>query len=191
MGVLDDKTIHLFARVARGHRADAEAAGTDPSILLLAAASYGSRPQVEATIPTGFDLRAAKLFESIVEGAFLVATVDGVFDDAERRMFERIVATACGGTVPERHIADLVSELAEQLSNDGLEQRIARVASGVRRKEHAVEVLRIAALVAQVSEDVSEIERDLLVKLAIACGLAASEVDDALQLVRSELGAKA
>ena len=53
-----------------------------------------SRPSDEATVPTGFDPVAVALFEAIVEGAFLVAFADGVFDDEERKTFERVVAPA-------------------------------------------------------------------------------------------------
>src|SRR4051812_45482318 len=113
--MLTDEKINLLARVARApHQSKGTSEGSaDRSILTLAAASYGSRPTDESTVPTGFDAKAAALFESIVEGAYLVASADGVFDDEERAAFERIVTAACGGAVPPRHIADLVSDLAD------------------------------------------------------------------------------
>ena len=102
--------------------------GQDRSILTLAAASYGSRPTDESTVPTGFDPHAAALFESIVEGAYIVATADGVFDAEERRAFERIVTAACGGAVAPRHIVDLISDLQDQLDR-GRSRDAARSAS--------------------------------------------------------------
>src|SRR5688500_6063607 len=99
--MLTDDRINLLARVARASKSHDRA--SDPSILTLAAASYGSRPTDESTVPTGFDPFAAALFESIVEGAFIVAKADGVFDDEERRTFERIVTAVCGGSVSNRH----------------------------------------------------------------------------------------
>jgi tellurite resistance protein len=185
--MLSDEKINLLARVARTANETAASGPKDRSILLVAAASYGSRPTDEATVPTGFDPYAAALFESIVEGAYLVATADGVFDEEERRTFERIVTTACGGTVAQRHVADLVADLADQLAEDGLERRIERLAEGVVRTEHAKEVLRIAALIAQVSEDVSAVERALLEKLCAAFKLEPTEVDLALADVRAAL----
>lgn len=194
--MLTDEKINLLARVARtpnptssGEGASAFEASSDRdrSILLLAAASYGSRPSDEATVPTGFDPHAAVLFEAIVEGAYLVATADGVFDDEERRAFERIVTAACGGSVPQRHVADLVADLADQLVEDGLESRLSRLGVGLARREHAEEVLRIAALIAQVSDDVSDVERALLEKLALACKLGEGAVDAALHDVKSAL----
>src|SRR5258708_4610609 len=122
--------INLLARVARS----AAFPGTpvDPaqpvSILSLAAASYGARPSEDATVPTGFDPVAVALFEAIVEGAYLVANADGVFDDEERRTFEHVVVAACGGTVAPQQVAALVSDLRDQLDEDGADRRITMVA---------------------------------------------------------------
>jgi len=185
--MVTDEKINLLARVARTPQGTSSERSNDRSILTLAAASYGSRPTDESTVPTGFDAKAAALFESIVEGAYLVASADGVFDDEERRAFERIVTAACGGAVPQRHIGDLLSDLGDQLQEDGLDRRIAALSQSLGRKEHAQEVLRIAALIAQVSEDVSEVERSVLEKLAVACKLETSEVDAALVDVRNAL----
>lgn len=186
---LDDR-INLLAKVARAPIAPGvEQASTDRSILMLAAASYGARPQDESTIPTGFDPLAAALFESIIEGAYLVATADGVFDDEERKTFERVVTASCGGAIPPNHIADLVSDLADQLSEDGLDRRIERLAQGIQREEQALEVLRIAALIAMVSDDVSEVERSVLDKIASACKLGEGAVERALDDVRASLAA--
>jgi tellurite resistance protein len=184
---MDDR-INLLAKVARTPRASgaAPASSHQRSILTLAAASYGSKP-VEDTVPTGFDPSAAALFESIVEGAYLVATADGVFDDEERTTFERIVTAACGGSVARNLVSALVSDLADQLAEDGLERRIERLAPGVLREEHGFELLRIATLIAFASEDVSAVERDVLLKLATACRLDPSSVDRALADVKSSL----
>jgi tellurite resistance protein len=161
------------------------------SILSLAAASYGARPADEATVPTGFDPLAVALFEAIVEGAYLVASADGVFDIEERKAFEKVVTTACGGVVVAKQISALVDDLADQLKEDGIDERIGAVAAQVHKKEHALEVLRIAALLAHSSEDVSPVERSTLHKLAAALKLDAGEVDEALIEVKKELAAGA
>ncbi len=180
--------INMLARVARTPRGGAAPDGdNDRSILLLAAASYGARPTDEATVPTGFDPHAALLFEAIVEGAYLVASADGVFDDVEKGTFERVVTAACGGAVPQGHVAALVGDLEDQLVEDGLETRVKRLSEGLTRPEHAREVLRIAALLAQASEDVSEVERSVLEKLAVAFGLGEGAVEAALSDVRASL----
>jgi tellurite resistance protein len=185
----DEHRIDLLARVARS--ASAPGRPLDPSkpvsILSLAAASYGSRPSEDATVPTGFDPLAVALFEAIVEGAFLVANADGVFDDTERKMFERVVLAACGGAVPPPHISALVSDLGDQLTEDGLDRRIEAVSKTASKPEHAREVLRIAALIAQSSDDVSDVERDVLTKLAKQCGLGPNAVDEAMTDVKKAL----
>ncbi len=184
--MLDDR-INLLARVARTPRTSPEVAPGARSILTLAAASYGSRPLDEGTVPTGFDPFAAALFESIVEAAYLVATADGVFDEQERETFERIVTASCGGTVAQNEVVNLVGDLADQLADDGLERRIQRLGEGIQRTEQALEVLRIAALIAQVSEDVSEVERSTLDRIAVACRLGDGAVDQAIAEARASL----
>jgi tellurite resistance protein len=184
----DESRILLLARLARGvtdsRAGDAPQA---PSILALCAAAYGARPADEATVPTGFDPHAVALFESIVEGAYLVARADGVFDDEERRQFERVVTSACGGTVAPRQIEALIGDLEDQLVEDGIDRRVKALAAPVIRKEHAREVLRIAALLADTTDGVSDVERDVLAKIATACGLDGAAVDSALVDVRSAL----
>jgi tellurite resistance protein len=183
--------INVLARVARS--AAAPGAPLDPakpvSILSLAAASYGARPSEDATVPTGFDPLAVALFEAIVEGAFLVASADGVFDDDERRTFEHVVVAACGGTVAPQQITALVSDLRDQLEEDGTDQRVEMLARTVTKPEHAHEVLRIAALLAQSSADVSPVEREVLRKIADKFDLGPTAVDAALADVRTALAA--
>ncbi len=187
--MLTDERINLLAQVARTPHGQHAAASTDRSILTLAAASYGSRPTDESTVPTGFDARAAALFEAIVEGAFLVATADGVFDDEEKRTFERIVTASCGGAVPQRHIADLVADLGDQLEEDGLDRRLEIIGKAIGRREHAIEILRIAAIIAQVSDAVSDVERTVLEKLAASLKLEPGAVESALGDVKKALSA--
>ena len=182
----NEARINLLARVARS---PAILPGPAGSILSLAAASYGSRPSGDATVPTGFDPLAVALFEAIVEGAYVVANADGVFDAEERRVFERVVVAACSGTVAPQQIAALVSDLGDQLQEDGADKRIDAIARSLTKKEHAREVLRIAALLAYVSEDVSPVEREVLVKLARRCGIDDGEVDTALAEARAALTA--
>jgi tellurite resistance protein len=179
--------INLLAKVASKNASGG--VGQPVSILTLAAASYGARPSDEATVPTGFDPQACALFESIVEGAYLVASADGIIDEEERKTFEKVVTTACGGAVAPPAIHALVADLADQLEEDGLDRRVQAVAQQAQRPEHCREVLRIAALLAQVSESVSEVERGVLAKLAAACGLQPGDVDKALDEARTALTA--
>jgi tellurite resistance protein len=184
-----DFRINLLARMARS--ASDPSRPVDPSapisILSVTAASYGARPSEDATCPTGFDPLAVALFEAIVEGAFLVANADGVFDAEERRTFERVVLVACSGAVAPQQITALMSDLGDQLGEDGLDRRVEALALRVTRREHALEVLRIAALLAQASDEVSPHERAVLTKIAKACGLETNEVDTALTDVKKAI----
>src|SRR3954470_5879104 len=133
------------------------------SILAQAASSYGARPIVdECTIPTGFDPAAAALFEATVEAAVLVANSDGIFDDDERAPFQSVVAEACNNLVQQEQLGALLADLCEQLAEDGIEKRAKMVARTITRRDHQLEVLRIAALMAHISGGVSDHERDVL-----------------------------
>jgi tellurite resistance protein len=156
-------------------------AGTKASILTVAAASYGSRPTTEdVTQPTGFDPDAAALFEAVVEAAYVVAIADGHFDDTERAAFEHVVIAACEGIVAEGQVSALLADLADQVSEDGIDKRIAMVARTVTKPEHAQEVLRVAALLAEVSGGVSDVEREVLDKLTHEFGLDSAALERAL-----------
>jgi tellurite resistance protein len=157
------------------------AGASKASILSIAAASYGWKSSDEVTQPTGFDPEAARLFESVVEAAFLVANADGEFDDSEQSAFSHVVVTACGGLVVERQVAALLADLGDQLSEDGMDKRVQMVSRSIVREDQAREVLRIAALLAHVSGGVSDIERDVLRKLASELKLDSTAVDAAVK----------
>ena len=185
----DDKKISLLAKVARSTRSS-HPGDSKISILALAAASYGARPSDEATVPTGFDPNAVALFEAIVEGAFLDASADGVIDAAERTAFERVVLEACAGVIGQSQISALVADLTDELAEDGVDKRAAAVgAQAGKKRDHALEVLRIAALIAQTSDSVGAEERAVLEKIAVASGLQVADVDHALEDVRAALAA--
>ena len=184
----DNDKINLLAKVARTKAPSAaDDVSSDSSILLLAAASYSARPKEDATAPTGFDPIAVALFEAIVEASYLVASADGKVDDEERKTFERVVYAACGGTVAANQVAALVGDFEGLLEDDGLDARVAAIAKQIAKKEHAREVLRIAALIAQSSEGIADSERVVLDKIAKACGLEPAAVDTALKDVKDAL----
>ena len=181
-----DERINLLARVARSPGAAKGSTGPT-SILTMAAASYGAKVTDDSTVPTGFDPNAARLFEAIVEGAYLVASADGVVDESERKAFERVVAAASGGVVTEAQVEALLGDLADELAEDGLDARLRAIAERATKRAQGEEILRIAALLAQVSENVSDVERGVLVKLAEACNLDPADVDAAMEDVKKSL----
>jgi tellurite resistance protein len=91
--------------------------------------------------------------------------------------------------VPPKAIAALVADLQDQLQEDGLDRRIEELSKHVARPDHAREVLRIAALIAQVSDNVSDVERAVLVKIASGTGMAITDVEAAINDVRAALSA--
>ena len=187
MSVADEQLLEKVARGLSVPWAGAER-GTQGSILKSAAGVYSARPvHDEVTVPTGFDPQAAALFEAIVEAAYVVATADALLDDSEREAFAQVVSEGCGGVVDEQHLCDLLSDLRDQLEEDGLDKRIAALTRAVKKPEQQLEVLRIAGLLAHVSGGVSSAERDVLAKLAKSFGLEPTEVDAALRAVKSAL----
>jgi tellurite resistance protein len=173
----------LLARVAHGIGRPGEAAppGITASILAQAARSYGARPIYdESTAPTGFDPKAAALFEGIVEAAFLVANSDGVFDADERAAFQSVVTEACNDQVQPAQLQALLADLCKQLADDGIEKRARMVARSITRGDHQIEVLRIAALMAHISGGVAASERNVLDHLARGFELDDAAVDRAL-----------
>ena len=163
--------------------------GAKGSILTLTAAIYGSMPGADdATHPTGFDPQAAALFEAVVESAYLVAQVDGSFDDEEREAFQHVVLAACEGTVAARQVTALLTDLSDQLAEDGIDKRIRMVARAITRPEHALEVLRVAALLAHASGGVNASESDVLSKLAREFQLGPDALATALKEVEQALG---
>lgn len=178
----------LLDKVASQLRAPASfSPGATGSILSLSSAQYTASSDVDLTMPTGFDPQAALLFEAVVESAYLVANADGQFDDMERSAFQQVVLSACGGSVSELQLRALLSDLEDLSAEDGADKRIQMVARTISRPEQAREVLRVAALVAQVSEGVSEVERAVLDKLASGFKLDGAAVDEALSEVERAL----
>lgn len=180
MAALDKSLLERVAQCIAQPAAGASTGG-NTSILKRAAILYGARPVLEeATVPTGFDPQAAVLFEAVIEAAFLIASCDGVFDDDERLAFESVVAQACDNAVQVAQLDALVADLREQLAKDGIEKRTRTIGRAVIRRDHQIEVLRIAALIAHISGGVSEHERSVLDQLARGFDLPSGSVDHAL-----------
>ena len=180
----------LLSRVVASIAAGSGDSGTasQKSILSQAASSYARKPQgAEQTIPTGFDPVAASLFEAVVEASFLVANADGEFDETERQTFEQVVAEACQNTVQRSELSALVSDLQDQLHEDGMDARVTMVGQIIRSDEHALEVLRISALMAYISGGVDDTERQVMDKLASGLGLAGDTVEKAIEQAKSAL----
>ena len=80
-----------------------------------------------------------------------------------------------------------MSDLSDQLHEDGLERRILMVSRAITDPDQQREVLRMAGLLAHVSGGVSQVERDVLGQIAAAFDLAPDEVDKALSAAKANL----
>jgi hypothetical protein len=98
-----------------------------------------------------------------------------------------VVLSACDGKVGEDQLRALLADLADLYAEDGLDRRVKMVARSVSRSDQAREVLRVSALIAHVSEGVSDVERQVLEKMAVAFGLSTTAVDDAVSDVKRAL----
>ena len=162
----DSSLLGKVVRKLTSAPAYAVSGGRRGSLLSAAASSYGfDSANEDYTQPTGFDPEAARFFEAIVEGAFLVAHADGRFDGVEHTAFQHVVVAACAGRVSEEQVAALLADLQDQLSEDGMGLRVQKVGQAISREEQAREVLRVSSLLAQVSGGVSASEREVLDKL--------------------------
>jgi tellurite resistance protein len=89
--------------------------------------------------------------------------------------------------VSQAQLRALLADLADLREEDGSDKRVKMVARTVSRPEQAREVLRIAALIALVSQGVSEVERRILEQLASEFRLDSRAVDTALEDARRAL----
>ena len=123
------------------------------------------------------------VYKRQVEASYLVATADGVFDDAEKNAFRTIVLEACRGAVASDSLEALLADLADQLEEDGLDHRVQMVSKTINRTDQQREVLRIATFLAFASGGVSDAELDVIEKMSRAF-----EIDDAaMQSVLKEV----
>jgi tellurite resistance protein len=83
--------------------------------------------------------------------------------------------------VAEHQVSALLADLHDQLDEDGLQKRIELVARAITREDHAREVLRVSSLLAYVSGGVSQVEREVLDKLAAGFKLTNAAVDQAIE----------
>ena len=78
----------------------------------------------------------------------------------------------------------------DQLHEDGVDKRIAMVGLIVHNDEHRYEVLRIAALMAQISGGVDITERTVMDKLCAQFGLPGHAVQQVLEQAARALGSR-
>ena len=180
----------LLMRVIAGLEASSTSVPSSEgrSLIHQAADAFARKPaRSGSTLPTGFDPHAASLFEAVVEASYLVANADGLFDETERGAFEHVVHQVCKNSVQMGELQGPVSDLSDQLAEDGMNQRIEALVRSVQLDDHKREVIRVAALMAHVSGGVAASERAVLDELATGLGLAGGTLEDVLNEVASAL----
>ena len=188
MSVADER---LLEKVARGLN---EPVGGRPTRLRRPPSSASRRASTargpstdETTIPTGFDPAGGGALRSHRRSCVPGRSADGVLDDSEREAFVQVVIEACGGAVDEQQVQRPPGRSRASSSKKTASTRASRRSAARRQARAQREVLRIAGLLAHVSGGVSEVERDVLGKLAAAFHLDPGEVDAALDAVKSAL----
>jgi len=134
------------------------------------------------------DAAAVRYFSSIVEASYLVAGSDGL-DANEREAMTRLFAETTGQAVDPSELEVLFARFDELRESEGLEQRLAAVASSFEDFMEREEALSFAALVAISDTELSSKEAVALVALGARLGFSAGEVQIVLDGVATTLGA--
>ena len=190
MSAPDSTLINQLARCLQASPRHAEA-GTYGSIFGVAASAYRFRAERdELTQPTGFDPQAARLFEAILESAYLVSNAGGEFDESRRVALVHLVLRASTGMLRDRQLQGLLEAFRERLAEEGLDRRLESVARSVEKPEHAREVVRAAALLAGVSGGLRPAERGVLQRLSARLNVDDVTLTRALQEASSVLSGR-
>lgn len=187
-----DSILSQLARCLQVSPPDAEA-GTRGSIFGITASAYSFRArhdELELTQPTGFDPQAVRLFEALIEGAYLVLCADGPCSEAEHKALVQVVLKACTGVLSDALVRALLDDARRRLEEDGLERRLEIVAWAAEKPEQAREIVRVAALLAGVSGSVSASRRTLLHRLAARLSVDDLTLTRALQETTSVLSGR-
>jgi hypothetical protein len=111
------------------------------------------------------------LFRAAVEAGCLAAFADLEVDDAEKHALVTAVGVLSVGDVVEWETDALVDECAKRIADDGIEARVAAVGEALKQLGHAEAGLLLAALVADASAGVDNIEYGVLEAVAEAAGV--------------------
>ena len=148
-------------------------------------------PDDPSAVGAGVDLRpwhlryereAALTLATVLEGAWLVARVDGSVDRAERRLLAEAVHALTRGGFRADDVDDVLDAAAAALAREGIEARCRAVGMTLARVGAADEGVRLMLAVAAASDGVSVAERVAVRAIAAAAGLG----DGALEAFRRE-----
>lgn len=129
----------------------------------------------------------ALLFDSIVEGAYLVAAADGTVDATELASIKSAVHVLTEDEIAEEDVDQLLGDLVDLRSREGEDARCAVVGKTLAESDTVTDGVRIAAAIAYVSAGLDLRELAVLHKIATAAGMAPSALTQVVNHVRDEI----
>lgn len=124
--------------------------------------------------------------EAVLEAMFLVAAVDGHVSTLEVAQFAEGVEAVLGADA-DGDVQALVRKMADRLSEEGWQKRLASVERALVGTEHAEQAYRLAASVAFVDDAIEHAEAAALEALAGAFGISDDRAHAIMGEVRAEL----
>jgi molecular chaperone DnaK (HSP70) len=153
----------------------------------LRAGDAGDGPQAWRT---RFAPEVVALLSAMLEGAWLLARVDGTIDPSERATLSAVITTVTGGSLRTPEIDDLLDEAATKLLQQGLGARCAAVGEALAGAGVSEAGLRVALAVAAASYGVSLAESVTAAAIARAAGIDDARADEILRETLAALAMK-
>ncbi|HEU4404603.1 MAG TPA: tellurite resistance TerB family protein [Polyangiaceae bacterium] len=130
---------------------------------------------------------ADEFFSALVEGAFLVASADGLLSDEETHTLAETINFVAGERLSADDFSAMLNSFAEVLGDDGEEGRIRTLAEAIPDEAARHEILRFAILIALCDGELSGREHNTLLALGAAFGFEGTWVDDTIGRLASLL----
>lgn len=130
---------------------------------------------------------ADEFFSALVEGAFLVASADGLLSDEETHTLAETITFVAGEKLSTDDFSAMLNSFSEVLGDDGEEGRIRTLADAIPDEAARHEILCFAILIALCDGELSGREHDMLRSLGGAFGLDGARVDDTIKRLASLL----
>jgi hypothetical protein len=153
----------------------------------LRAGAAGDGPQAWRT---RFAPEVVGLLSAMLEGAWLLARVDGTIAPSERATLSAVISTVTGDALRAEEIDDLLDEAATRLMQQGLATRCAAVGEALAGAGVGEAGLRVALAVAAASYGVSLAESVTAAAIARAADIDDARADEILRETLATLAAK-
>lgn len=128
------------------------------------------------------------IFDAVVEAAYLVAAADGTVDSRELDLLKEAVQTISDPELADESLDELLADLADLRSAEGVSARCAAVGQTLLACEAVDEGLYLAASMAYVSQAIARSELGVLEKIAAAAHVSGAQVATIAASARDEVG---